>query len=405
MNYRSICDLPPEIIHPILLQLRQNTEELPPIDLKGNINIFSDSIHNCSLTCKYLRDLAVEHFPHNSYRLNDQESVDGFMRFLRKHPRVPPTIGKFDISTSAGADSVVVTEAVITEMVKEMSGLQELRLSGIHLYSAAPSPDARSGLELEAASESPPLVSLSYFSCRDSQFSLSALCRVLALFDIGTCHLQTCVVDRDAQDTESNPLTRSLRLRALKLDTDTTIAEALSKHLATGLQELCAPIIVSPNDTKAVGLLLSGPGREISHLTLGHWKCFRSECDPLSQWQDLRIESCANLQYFDLSLFFRADSPDGIWYSTPIANIFAHAASSLRRVMLRLHGGDDPAHEPHFEDLRKLVPIDEVLADDRFAQLEEVRVDSYNLWIQPHHVEQSFLRRLHQKNLLKWNFY
>ena len=165
MRSRTLTDLPPELLHLILADF-------------DKLWYYKVTLWSCSLTCRLLRAVALEHLNFRRLSLKEVTSLDPLLAFLRLYPRVAKTVislslwGPLAHPDSDSRPLTTIDDTLVASVVELLPKLNSLHLQSFK-YSMPQSP--------RAAGPFP----LSTFTLRGHghvQSSLTCTLRVLSLF-------------------------------------------------------------------------------------------------------------------------------------------------------------------------------------------------------------------------------
>lgn len=407
MRYRTITDLPTELLEIILLQLPAWK--------------YSHTLRAVSLTCKRLRAGSLEFVFTDTLKVRDITTFDHLLRFLDTNPRAVKRVQSLTLSgrrkeldpqNERYLLETAVDEALLARVVARLPSLQTVMLVTL-LYLPSTSEDHRNH-----ARHRHKLRSLSIRGSWTPQCSVAGLFQVLSLFsakslDIITWCYSSDSGDSDPFDVRSLQVHRCLAPALLHIDAfplsgpqwNPQLLAALTKSLrADALRDLRINID-SPKAARCAGELLMHAGRRITHLALhrhapfsqserdgwidplqGKSVVFGVLCDPhrgvlltrsLDSWQKLNIESCISLESIYIPIYFGPSKPKHTpqeALASPIARILEHASPTLRWVAIELR---DLYRSTAIADesLLKLHELDKVLVQDRFPKLQYVQLE------------------------------
>ena len=275
MRYRTITDLPTELLHTIFSQVQ---------------NLTSDSwyqwrapLYSSSLTCKRLRDVSLEFVFKDTLRVRDITTFEHLIRFLDTNPRALKRIQSLTLSGTRKYYSgrilleTTVDDALVARVVDRLPNLQIVKLESF-LYLPSPSEHHRNHARRPCE-----LRSLSIRGEWNFQCSVAGLLQVLSLFsaqemDVNTrwWHLSDSPDDSVPFDVGSLQLHRSLAPALLHVDAHVHQGPQWSPSLLAALTQSLRPdtlrdlriTIDSPTAACALGELLLRAGGSITALTL-----------------------------------------------------------------------------------------------------------------------------------------
>ena len=289
MRYRTITDLPTELLHTIFSQVQ---------NFRNSIDRYP--LYSSSLTCKRLRDVSLEFVFHDTLTVRDITTFEHLLRFLETNPRALKRIQSLTLSGTSkyryndiypiGERYVLdletaVDDALVARIVDRLPSLQIVSLESF-LYLPPTSQyrrnDARRPCELR---------SLSIRGTWTSHCSIAGMFQVLSLFsahemDVDMLCYSSEWDDSRPFDVRSFPVHQSLTPALLYINAyvqsgptwTTPLLDALTLSLRPGaLRDLC---VIIDNDTAALGELLLRAGGSITALSLHrHAESSQSERD------------------------------------------------------------------------------------------------------------------------------
>ncbi|TBU26958.1 hypothetical protein BD311DRAFT_725041 [Dichomitus squalens] len=423
-KYRTICDLPVELLCMIISHVKSDTW----------------TIRTCTLVCHCLRAVSLEHHFRNALSVRDIDAFDHLFSFLRANPKICEKTGSIRLSGATRkvgkhgyAPLTSIDDNTVLELTQLLPNLTALRL-GCFVYIP---PQLSAPRRNPDAEQDPPapfrLEQLSFGSTTTSsskESSISGLFRILSMFDVDSLYGEPTGWDINAPiPSDISSLHRPLRTKKLRLwksclDDSKFIAmllEAFTKSLEPGyLQDLeveCSTI----SEVSAIGQLLARVGQGLTSLQVSGksppsasmrdgWK------DPMdSHWESLNLASCPRLESININIYFRASGDEKQPTDHPAlslagAGMLSQASGTLRKIAIWLH--DLPRITTlNNRRLLRLQAFDRMITQDRFPLLEEVKLRisvHYDLRRKPSYDwqkvvlgTQKALRGLHSRGLLE----
>ena len=263
--YRTITDLPPELLHMIFSYLRPWTRHLKA----------------CSLTCRALRDVSVEYlkFPHPSVR-----DLPRFVEFMQSHPPILTTIRGICLGSGTRLDATLVN--TIKTLFPKLDYLNLVNISfdpTLDQTQSAALPFRLNRLNLTCM---PPM--------QGPRCSLPGMMHIISLLAPQKLSLQIDEGFRfDGRQSfgpsciAASPAIASLRVRfgrPVEIDV-ATVLDALTKTLAPDTLQTVDVYYDSKATVRALGTMLARIGSSVTTLTL-HASIPSSNPYKVEKWSD-----------------------------------------------------------------------------------------------------------------------
>ncbi|RDX47294.1 hypothetical protein OH76DRAFT_789971 [Lentinus brumalis] len=389
---RTITDLPTEILHMILSEVRRRRYAVKP----------------CSLTCQTLRDVAVEYLQFKSVHLED---VSHFLTFIRQNPRVGKTVTNLHVRDSL-ADAKVVSDVKLLLP----------NLSSLYIHQVLFTPPSSRGDASDFDTSPLRLSRLTIGPHSSAPSFIPGLMYLLSLVETSQLHLY--ISDGyygedsfDAQCLAGRSAVKSIQLSrwpGKHMNQMARTIGALSKTLsADSLQHMC--IEYDSKDTlRAYQTLFEYVGGNITTLTVVadapfHYEERKKWADPLDDFNLLNIQACKKLESLTVPIYMPHAQPSQAVSHVVVGVLLHHAPPTLRHISIMLHD----VHRPTTLGSRiafKLQELDKIITQARFPHLEEfllginatdelMRKDRY--WEQCVDAARRALPNLHARRLLK----
>ncbi|RDX47290.1 hypothetical protein OH76DRAFT_1484890 [Lentinus brumalis] len=252
--YRTIVDLPLDLLHMILVQFR---------DSRWNLD-------TCMKVCRTLRHAALEYLAFKSPRVDD---LDHFLTFMASHRLPPKTVRSLHLS------NVSLDAALVREIAQLFPNLKSLTL--VDISCILPLPNHRPPSDPETTAPVPTQFNSLTLSCkrprRDSSWSLSGMMHILSLLAPSelTVWMGHGVSFRDTFDPSclaASPATvwdLDVGFTGTpKKSAIATVLDALSRTLAPGALQSVEVRYDSKAALRAPGTLLARIGSNVTNLAI-----------------------------------------------------------------------------------------------------------------------------------------
>lgn len=264
MSLRTLTDLPPELLHIILTQLKSSRR---------------DTIA-CSLTCWRLRGVALEYFFTRRLFAKRIKSPDHLVHFLRTYPRIAQRISELQFSgrltrsytLDRSYASTTIDDVMIAKIITLLPNVKSVRLDDFRYAPPLPLPSTA-----DLFSFGPFYVDALYFGgYGHERSSLAGFVRVVSLFAP-----KALVTSPDIRISSTLPfdpgcIHRPIELQKLSLCSKRAplaMIEALSKSISSGSLTDVFVNCEAIEDAQALGRLLAQAGENVRLLRLGCLTC------------------------------------------------------------------------------------------------------------------------------------
>ncbi|RPD75505.1 hypothetical protein L226DRAFT_612537 [Lentinus tigrinus ALCF2SS1-7] len=406
MGFRTLTDLPVEVLHLILAHF----DDLWLWEHKP-------TLRSCSLTCRLVRAVALEHLDFRRLSLSYIETFDPLLEFLRTYPRVAKTVVSLKLAGPIShPDRLPITtidDAIVASIVELLPKLDSLLLFSFNYVKPT------TANTQHAAGPFP----LSTFTLRGHSHPRSSLTCILSVLSLFTPrHVPEFDLEKFALDEPFEPrfLHRLVDVQRLRLSHSiaggpayTALAlQALSVSLKSdSLQELFVDVD-SKETVGALGKLFTRAGENITTLTIRTCQYYLSSwarddwVNPLEgNSQLLDLSACKRLESITLPMPFCKTRTRPL--SEAVVSILPRASPTLRKVSITVEHLPTPTTIGN-RTIFKIHDLDKVLSATRFPHLQEcelfidIRCTPLG-WAKCKGSARRALKSLHGRGLLKVN--
>ena len=220
-SYRTLSDLPPELLHGIL-RLVQDRYALKSV----------------ALLSRYLRSIALEYVFCPFVTVRGSSSFPHFAHFLHRYPRIAASIQRIVLNGLPSESPVVLHDGILVSIFQCTPNAKHLQLTGIH-FAEGPTSSPAGGLIYH---DFFPLETFSLGWDHAEQSTLTSIFRTLSLFDIG--HLDTLLVRWNfSLEFDASRLHRRLRIRSIEVGRSSDSPEHMV-HALNAFRESLEPGIL-----------------------------------------------------------------------------------------------------------------------------------------------------------------
>ncbi|KAI1786720.1 hypothetical protein LXA43DRAFT_756296, partial [Ganoderma leucocontextum] len=387
-KYRTLSDLPPELLHAIISCVKSNRKAL----------------RASSLVCRSVRAVAVEYFFPIGVAVTNVTSMDDLVSFLQHaNPTLGNNIRWLRLSGKKGDRELPLTTvdaAVMARLLPLVPNLTSLHLTHF-IYTLPLQPLSPSVSHAQEDTPTGPFhlrsltVGSGLYATRHHKSSVSGLFRILSLFSVDTLDPWRCAGEFDTSaPLDPAALHRPLRIAKLDRieedwDSDCAVflVKAFKEGIEPGVLESLGATCCSTAMVAAFGELLAHGGASLTRLDVSGRPVWSSDrrChvkDPLdSHWHALNLASCPKLESIAISIYLgRAsyDNPQSADFESDVpalslagVGMLSQAPCTLHRVIISLL--DLPNVETLYDRrILRLEEFDKAITPSRFPVLKEV---------------------------------
>ncbi|KAI1788633.1 hypothetical protein LXA43DRAFT_1183752 [Ganoderma leucocontextum] len=375
-TYATICDLPQELLHLILSDLKDSRYWLK---------------HCCSRVCRCLHAACLDLIDFRVVSVYELDSFMHFMAFVEVHPRAARSIVELRLSGHYGHPHPTINAAFVARVMGQLPNLRKLTL-GFMRFDGTEATDVDTSTTSSVNANPARLDQLNLNYSTHEQSHLSEIFRVASLSDLGDLDLGSADCFDITSASVPFSLPRPIHVRTLHVavslkseEHPPVVFDALSVHLSPGVLQRLEVHLRSAGAIRGLGRLLSGPAcSNVTHLDLnspppvspyGIQFGWRGKNDPLLyEWPSLNIASCARLESIVLHVHAEDPPSDDMPLCSAAAGIISQAPPTLRRPVLKIWGWATPKKllDAHWLGLPA---VDEALsAPSKFPELETLTV-------------------------------